>query len=358
MSLSELIGEALAGLPPLPEQRKLHVPLAEAIDDYQAWASTPHERVYTGVEALDAAMRGTAPGQLTLITGFAHSGKTLFTTKMLLHNPNRRVALFTPDETRELILVKLTCAKHGISARRLEQWMTEGNPEGRLMMQETCDAYPTLSVVDASVSIPDMERALGEMAEAWGAPVEAVVFDYAALLDFGEDIRSKVQALKSFGKQQRVSMFVLHQASRTSGRDGQVMTMTSGEYGGEKEATHLVGIRRKKSAIQALLREARETLAKPMTSAATRDRLMDVTLPELEYDLARHEMTITVSLLKNKTPPCDLVDELDLLIDPASGRILGPLESTLPLVKPEQQPSPQAPEVPLTPAMRALRKDT
>ncbi len=353
MRLSELLGEALAGLPPLAEQRRLHVPLARAIDDYEGWASTPQERVYTGVDALDAAMRGTAPGQLTLITGFAHSGKTLFTTKMLLHNPQRRIAVFTPDETRELILVKLTCAKHGVSARRLEGWMSDGNRHARDIMQETCDSYPTLSVVDASVSVPDMERALLEMAEEWGDPVEAVVFDYAALLDHGEDIRSKVQALKAFGKRNRVSMFVLHQASRTSGRDGQVMTMTSGEYGGEKEATHLVGIRRKKNALLSAIREARETMAKPTTSSATRDRLVEIVLPDLEYELSKHETTITVSLLKNKTPPCDLVDELDLAIDPASGRIIGPLIEALPPVKPAACEDVE--DMNLSPAMRALR---
>lgn len=352
MSLADLLGEALAGLPPLPEVKRLHVPLAEAVDEFQSWARSPQDRVYTGLERFDAAMRGTAPGQLTLIQGFAHQGKTLFTTEVILNNPERRIALFTPDETRELILVKLTCALHRVSARSLERWMAEGNPEARAMMMETVERYPSLSVVDASVSIGDMSRALKEMEDDFGAAVDAVVFDYAALLDHGEDIRSKVQALKSFGKEHRTAMFVLHQASRTSGKDGQVMTITSGEYGGEKEATHVIGVRRKKAAVAVALRETREMLAKPTTSAATRDRLVEQVIPELEYELARHEATITVSLLKNKTPPCDLVDELDLLIDPISGRILGPLDEALP---PVRRVEADEPTMNLSPALRALR---
>lgn len=63
-------------------------PLTEAADEYIRWAETPQERVYTGIKQLDAAMRGTAPSEITLVQGFTHSGKTLLITEILLNNPD------------------------------------------------------------------------------------------------------------------------------------------------------------------------------------------------------------------------------------------------------------------------------
>jgi hypothetical protein len=40
-------------------------------------------------------------------------------------------------------------------------------------------------------------------------------------------------------------MLVLHQSSRTAGADGKKMTISSGAYGGEQQATHILGVRRK-----------------------------------------------------------------------------------------------------------------
>ena len=61
-------------------------PWVDAADEYITWAKSPELRVYTGITEFDDAMRGLAPAELMLVVGYAHSGKTVFTTQMLLHN--------------------------------------------------------------------------------------------------------------------------------------------------------------------------------------------------------------------------------------------------------------------------------
>jgi hypothetical protein len=84
---------ALAVVEPAPWRH--YKPLAEAANDFVTQARTLRtgERIYTGVDVFDEAMRGLAPKELMVVQGFAHSGKTLFTTAIIEHNRDRRVVM-------------------------------------------------------------------------------------------------------------------------------------------------------------------------------------------------------------------------------------------------------------------------
>lgn len=324
------VGAQAPAEPPLPPKASSFRPLSEAADDFVRWAQTPEQRVMLGIPDLDAEMRGLAPGELCLIIGYSHSGKTLTLLEILKNNRDKRVIYFCPDEPRPLTLVKLTCVLHGMRARELEQRIQADDQEAVDLLRRTAsESYPHLAVFDQSVGLADMERALGEVTDEWGASPHLVVFDYLELLGGGAgDVPSQAAAIKSWGRRHDVPLLVLHQTSRSSGAEGKRLTMSSGAYGGEQQATHIVGVRRKVFELEAEINELSEKLDR--AGSASSERMME----QLEYQrhLARiHTHTLTVSLLKNKRPDASRLPEIDYEIERGTGRITRLEDGYLPL---------------------------
>lgn len=295
-------------------------PLRNAADEFISWAKNEKDRVYTGIRELDEAMRGTAPGELTIVQGFTHSGKTLLVTELILNNPDTPLVLFTPDETRPLVLTKLTSALHGVGARELEQRIRADDVHATELLVSTADKYSRLAIFDESISVVDMDNMMDEVRHAMGGQPKAVIFDYAELLEGPDDVKSKMTALKAWGKRQQVAMFVLHQTSRTSGSGGRKVGIDSGAYGGEQQATHVIGVRRKKymhMAMMAVLEEKIANATNPKAIEEYKSRIRQIETVDLPRDMD----TVTVSLVKNKRPPCDLVDDIDYRIDLGTGRV-------------------------------------
>lgn len=303
-------------------------PLTEAADEYIRWASTPELRVHTGIKVFDDAMRGTGPGELTLIQGFTHSGKTLLATEIILNNPETLMLLFTPDETRPLVLTKLTAAYNGIGAEELERRILADDAEARRLLISTAEQYGRLAVFDETVTLMDMDRMFDEVVAAHnGERPKAVMFDYADLLQGFDDVRACLMQLKAWGKRQNVAMFVIHQASRTSGSAGKRMGIDSGAYGGEQQSTHVIGVRRKKYMHFAMLQILEEKIAN-----ATNPNMIEVYQAKIreiqDILIPQDETTLTLSLNKNKRPPCRLVDDTDFHVDQNTGRMFRIEKST------------------------------
>lgn len=309
-------------LNPTPDAHTLtttyYKPLASAVDEFVHWAQTPDERIYLGFEALDSQMRGVAPSEMLLINGYSHSGKTLFLLSMLNANRDKTVVYFCPDEPRTLTLVKLACVANGINAYELEQQVADNDPRGiDLLTRTALEQFPNLAVFDQPMTLSDMEKAMGETTDQLGKP-SVMVFDYLELLQGGgEDVPSKANTIKAFGKRHHVPLVVLHQSSRTAGADGRKMTISSGAYGGEQQASHIIGVRRKKFEIQYQIQEINEKLAK---GTAT-ERLLE-RLDTLRYEERIHSNTLTLNLVKCKRPASALLDDMDFEIENGTGRLL------------------------------------
>lgn len=294
-------------------------PLEAAADEFIQWSETPQNRIYTGIRVFDDAMRGTAPGELTVVQGFTHSGKNVLINEVLINNPTKPIIFFTPDETRQLVLIKLATAVNSVSAYDLERRIYQDDKSARDILIKTAKAYSKLAVFDESVTLIEMSRMFEEVCEVMGKP-QAFVFDYAKLLRGFDDVDAAISALKAWGKEHQVPAFVLHQASRTSGSHGRKMEIDSGAYGGEQQATHVIGVRRKKYQHIAAVNALEEKIAN--TTNPSQEQLYRSKMQELiEVYLPRDEHTITVSLVKNKRPPCDLVDDVDFRIDTNTGRM-------------------------------------
>lgn len=314
----EVVAHELAEI---PQDLRLYDPWVNAADEYIAWSQHPERRVYTGIEEFDAAMRGLAPSELLLVVGYAHSGKTVYATQVMLHNHDKRVALFTPDETRVLVLVKMASILHGVSAEELEDRLAASDPGAEELLRDVArQHFPQFAVFDEISALSAMDKALDECEQVWGAPAQLVAIDYLDLVSGeGEDLPGKMNAVKSWGKRRGVPLIVLHQASRSAGAGGQKMGISSGGYGGEQQATFLVGVRRKRDQFDTIITEldARKLAA---SQQSTIDRLDDL-IEDARYERERHRNTITFSLLKNKRPPSRLVEDTDFLLDADTGRI-------------------------------------
>jgi len=292
-------------------------PLVKAADDYVHWAQTPTERIYLGFNDIDAQMRGIAPAEMCIMQGYSHSGKTLVLLQILLANRDKRVVYFCPDEPRTLTLIKLACVTHGVNANELESQVAENDPQAITLLRQTAlEHFPNLAVFDQTVSLLDMERSLAEYNEVFGHP-QLIVVDYLDLITgAGEDIPSKANAIKAFGKRHNVPLLVLHQSSRTAGADGRKMTISSGAYGGEQQATHIIGVRRKRFEIEGHIRELQEKLER----ATNTERIIEK-IESLQYDLRIHENTLTLNLVKCKRPASSLLDDMDFTIEYGTGRL-------------------------------------
>ena len=291
-------------------------PLVRAADDYVHWAQTPNERIYLGFENIDSEMRGIAPAELCIINGYSHSGKTLALLQILVANRDKRVVYFCPDEPRTLTLIKLACVMHGVDSKQLEQQISSNDRSAISLLKETAtDHFPNLAVFDQTVSMLDMERALAEVSDAMGDP-QLIVVDYLDLITGGgEDVPSKANAIKAFGKRHNKPLLVLHQSSRTSGADGKKQTISSGAYGGEQQATHIIGVRRKRFEIEAHIRDLQDKLERATNTEKIMDRI------ELQYDLRIHMDTLTLNLVKCKRPASNLLDDMDFTIEYGTGRL-------------------------------------
>jgi hypothetical protein len=272
--------------------------------------------VHLGIARIDAEMRGIAAGEVAMMLGFAHGGKTLLLLHALRHNRDKHIAMFIPDEPRQLVLTKLTCMHHRIDARELEARVAADDKDAIELLRRTAEEdFPNLAVFDQPLTSSDMERAYNEVCDVWGQAPELVVVDYLDLVEAGETVPDKANFIKSFGRRHDIPMLVLHQTSRTAGADGKKMTMSSGSYGGEQQATQIIGVRRKKYEIAAEIHELTQKLDRSHSERA-QDRL-----DYLRHEQRVHEYTVTINLLKNKRPAGQLVDDIDFELDVATGRL-------------------------------------
>jgi hypothetical protein len=294
----------------------MYEPLSEAAHSFVRWAQSPHERIHLGLPQIDAEMRGIAAGEMSMMIGYAHGGKTLLLLHSLLENRDKHIAMFIPDEPRQLILTKLTCMYHGIDARELERLVAIDDRDTIDLLRQTAEEnFPNLAVFDQPLTALDMERAYNEVCDVWGQIPDLVVVDYLDLVEAGETVPDKATFVKSFGRRHDIPMLVLHQTSRSSGADGMKLTMSSGAFGGEQQATSVIGVRRKKYSIMAEMNEIISKLDKTHS-----ERAME-RLDSLRYEAKIHEYTVTVSLLKNKRPAGQLVDDIDYELDLPTGRL-------------------------------------
>lgn len=270
-------------------------PLSVAAYDLIESMSDDSRRLNFGLDALDAAVRGVARGELAYVTGKAHSGKTQLILHAVRSQPEKRLLYCTPDEVSELVLTKLIALVHGINAEELERRVKGGDRNARRLIRMTAETtFANLAINDQALTFRQMGEALDEAQEQWGEACDGVIVDYLDLLPGEADYngtKGKSVGLKRWTKEHEVPTICVHQPKRGGSVRGDLIGMDDMNQGGETEATFVLGVYRKRD---------------------------DRTLAWDER--ARHANTLSVNLDKNKRPPC-ITGSFDFYMDSQSGRL-------------------------------------
>lgn len=262
------------------------------------------EGITLGLPEIDILTRGFRPKDLVVLTGFAHSGKTQLVNTMVLNNVDKRILFFTLDDPAEMVLAKLVSMSTGIPAEELERRIRQGDEAVKDSIRNVAKAdFQNLLMVDDSVALDQMQQAVDEATAVWGAPPDAVVVDYLEMIpgatikdDSIDSVKRMAKRLKAWAHTAAYPLIVLHQGTRSGAKPGSPISMTSMAYGGEQEATIVLGVRRK------------------------RDRQDEDIDP---YERRLVEDTVTLHVPKNKRPGGRLThyDGIDFYLEPTTGLI-------------------------------------
>lgn len=251
------------------------------------------EGIEYGIPSLDAVLGPMQPSLLHLLIGYSHNGKTQLLLTLIRNNPDKRVVLFTPDETVRLVLPNLMQVLTGIPR---EEAVFMGADVMRGIIEQH---VPNLAICEDTLNIPEMGQYVDEYLAYYDAESpDLIVYDYLECLPDTPDTRNQANLLKSVAKKSDCPWLVLHQASRSGGAGGKPLVLSSMAFGGEQQAHTVVGVYRK---------------------------INDPDLSPYDQEQERLKPTINVSVLKNKqrakvTDPVGI----SMLIDRGTGEIYCP----------------------------------
>ena len=251
--LAAVHGDGAVGAPSKTPRR--WATTTAVVDNLVGFIRNPAERWYLGYPEIDLATRGIGKGEVLLVVGRSHTGKSQVLLNGIVTNlinaPSAHVVIFAMDEPRELVVMKLFCLLQGKSATEVEEAIKGGDKT--ILAEFRAAAASELSrvaVVDDSLPLSAMTEVMDEAREWWGCNPSFCMLDYLELLPGGDSdatgVTSKAQAVKRWAKRQRVPIGQVHQAGRGAGQPGIAAGIHAGRYGGEHEAIFVLEVYRKK----------------------------------------------------------------------------------------------------------------
>jgi replicative DNA helicase len=273
-------------------------PTSTAFDSFVDYVRNDEGRFLLGFPEVDLAMRGLARGEMLLVVGHSHNGKSQVLYNSIvtaLLNTDAHILLFSPDEPRELVAQKLHCIAYGRNGEELEQQIKDGN---EAVLEEVRSAsrslFDRILINDGALTFTQMSDTLKEAQDYWGRHPNFAMVDYLELQPGESDhtgVVAKAQGLKRWSKEASIPLAVVHQAGRGSGDRHKPALITAGKYGGEQEALAVLGVYRKRDD------------------------------PSLSYlEKCYHSVSINVRVTKNKRPPNKLGD-FEYFLCPHTGQI-------------------------------------
>ena len=271
----------------------------QVVDNLVGFIRHPSERWYLGFPEIDLATRGVGKGEVLMVVGRSHTGKSQMLLNSivvnLINDPAAHVVIFSMDEPRELVAMKLFCLLKGRSSTDVEEAIKNSDKNTIEELAEASEKeLSRIAIIDESLPLSRMEEVMEETREWFGTNPSFCMIDYLELLPGGDSdatgVTTKAQAVKRWAKTQRVPVGLVHQAGRGSGDKGKAAGLYAGRYGGEQEAIFVIEVYRQ------------------------RDRY-DLSQWEKTY----HDNSINLNLCKNKRT-ARLIDQTYYL-DPSSGHV-------------------------------------
>ena len=253
--VAERLAVAQGGEADSDKQPNRWAPTSKVVENLIGFIRNPAERWYLGFPEIDLATRGVGKGEVLLVVGRSHTGKSQILLNSIVTNlvndSTAHVVIFSMDEPRELVAMKLFCLLQGRSSTDVEEAIKAGDSNvldalGLASERE----LSRVAIIDESMSLEAMSAAMDEAREWWGTNPSFCMIDYLELMVGGDadatGVTSKAQALKRWAKTERVPVGLVHQAGRTAGERGKPAGIHAGRYGGEQEAIFVMEVYRKK----------------------------------------------------------------------------------------------------------------
>ena len=285
--------------PPAGQRPKRFLLTSAVADSLVGFIRNPTERWYLGFPEFDLATRGVGRGEVMMVLGRSHTGKSQILLNSivwnLINHHDTHAVIFSLDEPRELVLMKLFCLLKGRASEDVEEAVKQGDKETLSDLERAAtQELSRVAIIDEGVHLEEMSRVMDEARAWWGVDPSFCMIDYLELLPGGDSdavgVVSKAQAVKRWAKEQRVPIGLVHQSGRGSSQPGYAAGLYGGRYGGEHEAIFVLEVYRKK------------------------DR-HDLSRWETEY----HTNSVNMNLCKNKRT-ARLVDQTYYL-DPVCGHV-------------------------------------
>ena len=252
--LARVTGGAVGGVPTEGHPKRWAL-TTHVVDNLVGFIRNPAERWYLGIPEVDLATRGVGRGEVMLVVGRSHTGKSQVLLNSivtnLVNNTAIHVVIFSMDEPRELVVMKLYCLLRGKSSTEVEEAIKAGDKDTLEDLERAAgEELSRIAIIDESIPLPVMADVMDEAREWWGCDPSFVMIDYLELLPGGESdatgVTSKAQAVKRWAKTQRVPVGLVHQAGRGASERGRPAGIYAGRYGGEQEAIFVVEVYRQK----------------------------------------------------------------------------------------------------------------
>jgi|TARA_R110000787_G_scaffold62483_2_gene141284 KaiC/GvpD/RAD55 family RecA-like ATPase len=248
-------GETSPAVTDSPKGPKRFPLTSTVVDSLVGFIRNPTERWYLGFPEFDLATRGVGRGEVLMVLGRSHTGKSQILLNSIVwnlvnHHDNHAV-IFSLDEPRELVLMKMFCLLKGRSSEDVEDSIKAGDKDTLSDLERAAtQELSRVAIVDEAIHLDEMARVLDEARAWWGVDPNFCMIDYLELLPGGDSdaagVTGKAQAVKRWAKEQRVPLGLVHQSGRGSSPPGQAAGLYGGRYGGEQEAIFVLEVYRKK----------------------------------------------------------------------------------------------------------------
>lgn len=206
-----------------------------------------------GLGTIDVLTRGFRPTDLVMVVGFSHQGKTQVTLNLILNNPDKRILFVTLDDPPEMILCKLVAMQIGWTAEHIEEKVRAGDEQTIELVRKCAnEVFSNLVLHDERVAVEQLDSLVAEAERKLGGTLDCIIIDYLDLLkgihvdDEFSGTKKKADAIKGWATHQAFPTICLHQTTRSGGRPGQPITISSMAFSGEQQSTIILGVRRKK----------------------------------------------------------------------------------------------------------------
>ncbi len=159
-----------AGRSPQPNRWSL---TTTVVDNLIGFIRNPAERWYLGFPEIDLATRGIGKGEVLMVVGRSHTGKSQMLLNSMVTNlvndPEAHVVIFSMDEPRELVAMKIFCLLQGRSSTDVEEAIKAGDAATLKALRDTAkDEMSRIAIVDESLSLDMMTETMDEVREWWG----------------------------------------------------------------------------------------------------------------------------------------------------------------------------------------------